>query len=134
MSGSVPKNFGDLGAWYIGIAVKKFADFNGRARRKEFWYFFLANIVINVALWILSAVPILGWLFRIIAWLFSLAIIIPNLAIGVRRLHDTNRKGLWILLALIPLVGWIILIVWAATEGTHGSNNYGPDPKGRGRK
>jgi len=133
MKRDVPKNFDfkEIKDWYLGIAIKKFADFNGRARRKEFWYFFLANVVINTALWILSAVPILGWLFIIVAWVFSLAVIIPNLAIGVRRLHDTNRTGLWLLLALIPLVGAIILIIWAATEGTHGSNQYGPDPKGR---
>jgi len=135
MSRDVPKklNFKEIKDWYLGIAINKFADFNGRARRKEFWYFFLTNVVINTALAILSRFPIIGWLFGIVAWAFSLAIIIPNLAIGVRRLHDTNRSGLWLLLVLIPLVGGIILIVWAAMEGTHGSNQYGPDPK-KGRR
>jgi len=135
MSSDVPKNFNfqDLTEWYLGIAIKKFADFNGRARRKEFWYFFLANIAIFTALGILSAFPLIRGLFRVVSGLFGLAVFIPNLAIGVRRLHDTNRTGLWFLLVLIPLVGGIILLVWAAMEGTQGSNQYGPDPKGRHR-
>jgi len=119
--------------WYLGIAIKKFAEFKGRARRKEFWYFFLANVAINIAFYILALIPVIGRLFGIIAALYSLAVMIPSLALGVRRLHDTNRSGWWCLLALLPIIGWIILIVWAATEGTRGKNKYGPDPKSRKR-
>jgi len=122
-------DFQGIVSWYIGILTQKYADFNGRARRKEFWYFVLCNLAISFALIILSCIPILGWLFRVVSSLMGLALFIPNLAIGIRRLHDTDRSGWWILLALIPLVGAIILIVWAAMEGTVGDNQYGPDPK-----
>jgi len=134
MSADMTKDFDFQGLveWYIGIITKKYAEFNGRARRKEFWYFFLCNLAIGIALGILSLIPFIGRLFAVVSWLFSLALLIPNLAVGFRRLHDTNRSGLWILLVLIPLVGAIILLVWAAMEGTAGENQYGPDPKGDG--
>jgi len=134
MSSDVPKslNFPEVKDWYLGIVLKKFADFNGRARRKEFWYFFLANLAISFVLGILSGIPLIGWLFRIANALFGLAIFIPSIAISVRRLHDTDRKGLWLLLSL-TIVGGIVLLVWACMEGTSGSNQYGPDPK-KGRR
>jgi uncharacterized membrane protein YhaH (DUF805 family) len=72
-----------------------------------------------------------GRLFYVASGLFSLVIIIPNLAVSVRRLHDTNHNGLWLLLGFIPLLGLLILIVWAIQDGTHGRNQYGHDPKGR---
>jgi len=124
-------NFPALFKWYISVFTKQFAEFNGRARRKEFWYFFLCNLAVAFALGILTRFPVIGGLFGVVSGLFGLVTIIPNIAMGFRRLHDTDRSGLWILLALIPLVGAIILIIWAAQDGTPGKNQYGPDPKGR---
>jgi uncharacterized membrane protein YhaH (DUF805 family) len=99
--------------------IKKYAVFSGRARRQEFWIFFVASIVASC---------VVGW-FPVIGWLFSLAIIIPSLAVGARRLHDTDRSALLLLLGLIPLAGIIILIVFWVQDGTHGKNKYGPNPK-----
>jgi len=115
--------------WYIGV-LKKYAVFTGRARRKEFWMFFLFNLIIGVVLGgILGRIPGIGGLFRVISSLYSLGVLVPGLAVGVRRLHDTNRSGLLLLLGLIPLVGIIILIVFWVQEGTPKENQYGPNPK-----
>ena len=105
----------------IQTVLGKYADFDGRARRSEFWWWFLAVVVVDVVLNVLR-IPVLGIL-------FGLAIIVPNLAVGCRRLHDTGKSGWLQLVGLIPIVGWILLIVWFAAEGTPGPNQYGPNPK-----
>jgi len=99
--------------------IKKYAVFNGRARRQEFWIFLLASFVIGC---------VVGWI-PVIGWLISLALFIPSLAVSARRLHDTDRSALLLLLGFIPLAGLIILIVFWVQEGTRGKNKYGPDPK-----
>ena len=109
--------------------IKKFTDFAGRARRREFWNFLLCNLVIGLVLGIFCSIPFLGVIFRIISGIYSLAILVPCIAVGIRRLHDTNKSGLLILLILAPVVGWIILIAFFAQEGTPGDNQYGSDPK-----
>ncbi|MDR2702015.1 MAG: DUF805 domain-containing protein [Spirochaetaceae bacterium] len=114
--------------WYFSV-LKKYAVFSGRARRKEFWMFFLFNFLIGIVLGILSKIPAVGTVIYGLSVLYSLAVLIPGLAVSVRRLHDTNRSGFFLFFALIPLVGAIILIVFAAKEGTSGNNNYGPNPK-----
>jgi uncharacterized membrane protein YhaH (DUF805 family) len=115
--------------WYTDV-LKKYAVFSGRARRKEYWMFFLFNLVISVILSIVDSVAgTNGSGVGIISTIYSLAVLIPSLAVGVRRLHDTGRTGWWILIALIPLIGTIVLIVFLATEGNAGDNQYGPDPK-----
>jgi uncharacterized membrane protein YhaH (DUF805 family) len=115
---------------YMAV-FEKYAVFKGRARRREFWTFFFVNLAIGLALAALSRYAGVGRLFYIASGLFSLLILIPNLAVSVRRLHDTNRSGFWLLLGFIPLIGLIILIVWAVQEGTHGRNRYGNNPKAR---
>jgi uncharacterized membrane protein YhaH (DUF805 family) len=105
--------------------LKNYAGFNGRARRTEYWMFVLINFVIGIVLEIIGALIKT----QIIYYLYSLAVLIPSLAVGVRRLHDIGKSGWWLLIGLIPIVGWILLIVWAATPGQSGSNQYGPDPK-----
>ena len=108
-------------------ALKKYADFNGRARRQEYWLFFLLNIILFFAVTILTAFSeIFG-----ILYFYTLGFIIPSIAVTVRRLHDINRSGLWLFLALVPLIGPIVLFIWYVTDGTPGDNDYGPDPKGR---
>jgi len=117
--------------WYLKV-LKNYVGFSGRARRTEFWMFVLFNVIANVIAQILDR--IFGWDGTAntgpIQMLYSLAVLLPSLAVAFRRLHDTNRSGWWILLGLIPIVGWIVLIVFYAQAGTAGANNYGPDPKG----
>jgi len=124
--------------WYLKV-LKQYADFSGRARRTEFWMFVLFNLL---AVIVLSIIDVLigtasftatstGFATGggLLTSLYQLAVLIPSLAVGARRLHDTGRSGWWQLLALIPLVGAIILIVWWATEGHAGANEYGMNPK-----
>jgi len=114
--------------WYTGV-LKKYAVFTGRARRKEFWMFLLINFLIGIVFGILTIIPGIGSIFNILSYVYSLAVLIPSIAVLVRRLHDTGRSGLLALLVLIPLVGAIILIVFSAQEGNPGDNQYGPNPK-----
>jgi uncharacterized membrane protein YhaH (DUF805 family) len=91
--------------------------------------FVLANMIIGFVLGIFTAIPVLGLLFGLVSSLFGLAVMVPNFTVGVRRLHDRDKSGWFMLIMLIPLVGGIILLVVCAMEGTHGSNKYGADPK-----
>ena len=109
--------------------LKKFTVFAGRSGRREFWMFVLCNIIVGIALSILGNIPLIGKLFYVVSILYSLAVLIPGIAVGIRRLHDTNRTGLLMLLVLIPGLGAIIVLVLCAMEGTSGENQYGPDPK-----
>ena len=113
--------------WYLTV-LKKYAEFNGRARRAEYWTFVLINAAICWGLMILGMVTGLKFL-AILCNLYSLAVLVPSIAVGVRRMHDTGRSGWTILVNLIPVIGWIIFIVFAAQEGTRGDNQYGADPK-----
>ena len=111
--------------WYLAV-LKNYAGFDGRARRTEYWMFFLVNLVIVIVLTVIGMAVRAG---ALIGDVYSLALLIPSIAVGVRRLHDTGRSGWWLLIGLIPLIGTIILIVFLATEGQRGDNRYGPDPK-----
>jgi uncharacterized membrane protein YhaH (DUF805 family) len=130
------KNVGNGGIEFFVIellenflaVLKKFKVVEGRANRKEFWMFALAGFIISVVLSMLATIPILGVIFRIASFAFGLITIIPSIAVRVRRLHDTNKSGKLMLLLLIPLVGWIIVIVFYVKEGTPGENKYGPQP------
>jgi Predicted membrane protein len=110
--------------WYVRV-MRKYAVFEGRARRKEFWIFALANFVIGILLSIIGTITSTGDSLRD---LYNLAVLIPNLAVGVRRLHDTGRSGWWLLLVLVPIIGAIVLIVFWCTD-SEGDNRYGPNPK-----
>ncbi|MEU9453789.1 DUF805 domain-containing protein [Streptomyces sp. NPDC048277] len=110
--------------WYVDV-LKKYAVFSGRARRQEYWMFFLFNVIISIVLAVVGRV--IG--FSALGALYSLAVFLPGLGVAVRRLHDIGRSGWAILIALIPLVGTIILIVWLASEGKPEENQYGPNPK-----
>jgi len=114
--------------FYIGV-LKKWNIFSGRARRKEYWMFFLMNFILFTILGVLIQFPYMGDVFYIISVLLSFALIIPNLALSIRRLHDTNHSGWLLLLGLIPLIGAIILLVFFIQGGTSGNNKYGPNPK-----
>lgn len=111
--------------WYLDV-LKKYAVFSGRARREEYWMFVLVNMIIAFVLGLFEG------LFGgpgIIGYIYSLAVFLPGIGVSIRRLHDTDRSGWWLLLSFIPLIGPIILIVFLATEGTTGDNQYGLDPK-----
>ena len=117
--------------WYLD-AWKNYVNFQGRARRKAYWMFVLFNIIAIIVLGIIEGVLGLrgqsGYGF--LSGLYSLAIILPGLAVAVRRLHDTGRCGWWILIGLIPLVGPIVLLVFLVQDSQPGENQYGPNPKG----
>lgn len=113
--------------WYLKV-LKNYAEFSGRARRKEFWMFTLIHLIITYGLIILGGVLELQFL-SVIAGIYILGAIIPNLAVSVRRLHDTGKSGWWILVSLVPFIGGIWFLILAATEGDTGANEYGPDPK-----
>ncbi len=118
--------------WYLDV-LKKYAVFNGRARRKEYWMFFLINIAISIALTVIDSV--LGTIsasigMGLFSGIYTLAVLVPGIAVGVRRLHDSNRSGWWMLIALVPVVGPIVLLVFLAQDSTPGDNQFGPNPKG----
>lgn len=115
--------------WYTDV-IKKYVVFSGRARRKEYWMFVLFNVIISIILSIIDSIAkTRSGGVGILGAIYSLAVLLPSLGVTVRRLHDTNKSGWWILIGIIPLIGAIILIVFTATEGTPGDNQYGPDPK-----
>jgi uncharacterized membrane protein YhaH (DUF805 family) len=117
--------------WYLKV-LKNYANFSGRARRKEYWFFVLFNVIFAFAAMLLD--NLLGLAIEDVGYgpfyiLYSLAMLIPGIAVSVRRLHDIGKSGWYILLALIPCVGGIILLVFDLTPGDTYENEYGPDPK-----
>ena len=113
--------------WYLHV-LKNYAEFNARARRSEYWYFLLFNLIVAFVLSFAdSAVrKILG--FGLFYPIYALAVLVPSIAVSIRRLHDTDRSGWWLLLAFVPLVG-LVLIWFMAEEGNAGTNRYGQDPR-----
>ena len=118
--------------WYRE-AFRKYAIFEGRARRKEYWFFALFNFLAVV---VLSVVDMFFGTFRqeaelgLLSGAYVLAIVIPSLAVTVRRLHDTGRSGWWVLLHFLPVFGWIVLLLFTVQDSEPGANQYGPNPKG----
>lgn len=117
--------------WYFE-ALRKYAEFSGRSRRKEFWFFILFNTIfvfvltlIDLALGTYSEVMGIG----LLGALYSLAVLIPALAVIVRRIHDTGNSGWWVLATFIPLIGLVVLIVFGVMDSEPGENKYGPNPK-----
>lgn len=111
--------------WYKQVVLKNYANFSGRASKSEFWYFVLANFIISFVLSLIDkAIGI-----QILSGLYSLAVLVPGLAVSVRRLHDIGKSGWALLIALIPFVGAIILIVWDVQAGQPDANSYGEVPK-----
>ena len=106
--------------------LKKYADFNGRARRTEYWLFVLFSMVIAMVLGVVDYV--LGSP-GIVGLLFALAILIPSIAVAVRRLHDTDRSGWWLLIAFVPIVGTIVLLVFLLLDSNASENRFGANPK-----
>ncbi|WP_138417267.1 DUF805 domain-containing protein [Aquibacillus sediminis] len=114
--------------WYLKV-IKNYAEFGGRARRTEYWMFTLVNAVI---VFLLSMLESIAGIMGIVTFLYSLAVLIPSLAVVVRRLHDSGRTGWWILVSLIPIVGGIVILVFMCLDSEQGDNEYGPNPKFEG--
>ncbi|MCX7549610.1 DUF805 domain-containing protein [Xanthomarina sp. F2636L] len=114
--------------WYLKVLKEHYADFNGRARRKEYWMFVLVNLIISWSLALLDYAVGSG-IFSIISTIYSLVIFVPSLAVAVRRLHDIGKSGWYYLLILLPIIGWIWLIVLFATDSQPGPNKWGNNPK-----
>jgi uncharacterized membrane protein YhaH (DUF805 family) len=138
---------GRLAMEWMLLPLKRYAQFSGRSRRKEYWMYTLFIILAGIVLSIVDSIlglgghavltsetspsgAFYGGLVNrgLLSNLFTLATFIPGLAVAVRRLHDTNRSGWWFLLVFIPLIGAIVLLIWFCTAGTPGPNNYGNDP------
>jgi len=117
--------------WYLKV-LKQYADFNGRARRTEYWMFFLFNMIFTIIAMVLDNV--LGIAMGEIGYgplygIYVLALFLPGLAVGVRRLHDVGKSGWMMLIALIPIIGAIWLFVLMVTDGNSNKNQYGLNPK-----
>ena len=116
--------------WYLDV-LRKYTVFNGRARRKEYWFFALISSVVVLFFSVIDEQ--MGWKLGedvgFLGTLYGVAVIVPSIAVTVRRLHDTDRSGWWILIGLIPLIGAIVLLVFMILKGNEGDNRFGPDPK-----
>ncbi len=110
--------------WYFEV-LKKYAVFSGRARRKEYWMFFLFNIIIFIALGVIEGITGIN---SVLTLCYMLAILLPGLAVSVRRLHDTGKSGWWLLIGIVPLIG-IVILVFLVQDSQAGDNQYGPNPK-----
>lgn len=127
----------------VRSCLSKYVTFAGRASRSEFWFFWLFSFLVLIVATILDGIfgtgftmtnPMTGLEqsagYGYVYMIAALALFLPSLAVGVRRLHDTNHSGWWLFIALIPLLGALLLLVWYCTKGTPGDNQYGPDPLG----
>jgi uncharacterized membrane protein YhaH (DUF805 family) len=118
-------------SWYI-TALKKYAVFSGRSRRKEYWFFVLFNVIFLIAAALLDNLfhTTLGNSpYGVFYYLYALAVVLPGIGLVIRRLHDVGKSGWWYFIALIPLVGAIWLLVLLCTDSQPGDNQYGPNPK-----
>ncbi|WP_417629010.1 DUF805 domain-containing protein [Pararhodobacter aggregans] len=111
----------------VSTCFSKFVTFQGRAPRSEYWYWVLF-VLLGTIVFSAADYAVLGNSNGLISGIFSLVILLPGLAVSVRRLHDIGRSGWWLLLSLIPLIGIIILIVWMIRESDPGDNEFGPNP------
>jgi uncharacterized membrane protein YhaH (DUF805 family) len=123
--------------WYKKVVFENYANFSGRARRSEYWYYALMNLIFAVLAMVIDNVAGLnfgplpyGWVYMA----YGLAVLLPGLAVAVRRLHDVGKSGWFMFIILVPLIGAIWILVLLFTEGNHGENNYGADPKSSGEE
>lgn len=115
--------------WYLHV-LRNYANFAGRSRRSEYWNFVLWSLIVTLVLAIcdVALAKVTGATVGVFQWAYTVAMFVPSLAVAVRRLHDTNRSGWWILLALVPLVG-LVLIWFLAEDSDTAANRYGQNPK-----
>ncbi len=117
--------------WYYKV-ILNYTNFNGRARRQEYWYFTLVNVLVNLVMGIIDRV--IGSVmqmdnFGFFSVIYALFIMIPSIAVTVRRLHDSGRTGWWALIAFVPVIGILVLLYFLIQDSEEGSNQYGVSPK-----
>ena len=126
--------------WML-MPLKRYADFNGRSRRKEYWMFSLFTLIVYAVLYALmimgtdfqnGELGALGMLAACLLFVFGLGVLVPSIAVAVRRFHDQDKSGWFVLLVFIPFVGGLIMLVFMCLEGTRGPNRFGEDPKAGG--
>ena len=119
---------------WMTLPLKRYAEFTGRSRRKEYWMFllgvFIAVIVLSIIEGIVGLSGMVGGVYGPLTTLFFLGILVPSIAVQVRRFHDQDKSGWFVLLGLIPFLGGLAVLVFMCLEGTRGPNRFGPDPKG----
>jgi uncharacterized membrane protein YhaH (DUF805 family) len=121
-------------SWFLKV-LKNYAVFSGRARRKEYWFFVLFYAIFFMVAAFLDGLTgtynaEIGM--GVLTGILILALLVPNIAVTIRRLHDTDKSGWWILIAFVPFVGGIVLLIFMVMGGTQGDNQYGPDPLAEG--
>lgn len=114
---------------YFKLALSRFTDFSGRSRRSEYWYYVLFQIISVIVAWMID---MMLWEFPILYFLAALGFFLPSLAVAIRRLHDTSRSGWWLLIAIVPFIGGLILLYFMVQDSTPGTNQWGPNPKEEG--
>lgn len=115
-----------LKTYFFDVITKQYINLQGRANRKQYWMYFLFYFIVEIVLGILSSMDnILGFLFAICLVLYGLALLLPSLSIAVRRLHDSNHSGWWLLITVIPLIGPFVLLLFMVWPGTPGPNRFG---------
>jgi uncharacterized membrane protein YhaH (DUF805 family) len=112
--------------WYLAV-LKKYVVFSGRAHRREYWMFFLINVIFTIVARVADSFLGTGYL---LYGFYACATLLPSVAVGVRRLHDTDHSGWWTLIAFVPLLGAIVLLVFLIREGAQNDNRFGPSPEG----
>jgi len=121
--------------WML-LPIKRYTDFSGRSRRKEYWMFLLGILIVAIVLGIVEGIlglsGMVGGVYGPLTVIFFLAILVPSIAVQIRRFHDQDKSGWFVLLSLIPFVGGLIVLVFMCLEGTKGPNRFGPDPKDPG--
>lgn len=123
-----------LFALFLEALTKRYAQFSGRASKREFWGYMLFRMVAVVAIFFVAVIMFainesLGSIFNLLCWLFGIALFIPDLSVGVRRLHDTGKSGWWYLISVIPLIGWIWLIILWCQASVNEDNQWGGLPE-----
>lgn len=125
--------------YFIDTVKNRYADFKGRATRSEYWYFVLFYSIVSLILTLidvnfinpnLDLSPEAAMQGTVFTGIFALALILPQIAVGIRRLHDIGRSGWWYLLIFIPILGWLVLLYFYILDSQPGTNAYGPNPKG----
>ncbi len=120
---------------WMTMPLRRYAEFSGRSRRKEYWMFVLLMLIVGIVVGMVeAALGLTGALgpYGPLSLLIGLATLVPSISVSVRRLHDTGRSGWWLLLIFLPIIGSIMLLIFFVLEGHKGPNEYGPDPKGAG--
>jgi uncharacterized membrane protein YhaH (DUF805 family) len=112
----------------VASALRNYATFAGRARRSEFWFFFLFMLLAQAIAGVIDGAATDG----VAGGVVGIALLIPSISVTARRLHDNGRSGWWMLVGLVPLIGWIILLIWYCQPGENGPNRFGPDPRAGG--